>query len=321
MRPLKIVSSKDVGELGRLFLGRFGTSPNKVVEFVDTIEPGIPREEKWVLMISTQFGCPVGCLMCDAGGHGFYGNLSAEQMLDQIDHVAASRPELRLAAHPKFKIHFARMGEPALNSEVTRALELLAVKYPFPGVMPSISTVAPAGGHSSAFFEDLLRVKNKHFAGGKFQLQFSLHGLLDHERDRVVPISKWSLKKIAQYGERFMRDGDRKVTLNFAVAPGIRIFPGVVSRIFSPDSFLIKITPVNATERSVLSKTANPWRGLPADIQSDADGLHQKGYQVIVSPSAQEEIDAETSCGQLWALRAKSKDDGTTRRGYAETVP
>ena len=46
----------------------------KCIEFVESIQPPLPRSEKWVLIVSTMIGCPVGCMMCDAGGH-FMGNL------------------------------------------------------------------------------------------------------------------------------------------------------------------------------------------------------------------------------------------------------
>ena len=39
-------------------------------------------------------------------------------MLDQIRFIAAQNPDLDLARHPKVKIHFSRMGEPALNPAV-----------------------------------------------------------------------------------------------------------------------------------------------------------------------------------------------------------
>jgi 23S rRNA (adenine2503-C2)-methyltransferase len=39
----------------------------KLVECVESIQPPLPREQKWVLLVSTMFGCPIGCKMCDAG--------------------------------------------------------------------------------------------------------------------------------------------------------------------------------------------------------------------------------------------------------------
>ncbi len=57
---------------------------DKIVEFVESLQPPIPREEKWVLVISTMYGCPIGCLMCDAGEY-YHGKISTEGMLEEID--------------------------------------------------------------------------------------------------------------------------------------------------------------------------------------------------------------------------------------------
>ncbi|PIP83351.1 MAG: hypothetical protein CO113_19490 [Elusimicrobia bacterium CG_4_9_14_3_um_filter_62_55] len=296
-----IETVRDIGELGRLYLGRFGSDPRKRVEFVDTIEPGIPREEKWVLMVSTQFGCPIGCSFCDAGAVGFSGNLSAEQILAQIDSVLRSRPELDAGTHPKLKIHFARMGEPALNPEVLTAMERLGERLPSGGLMPSLSTVAPRSRKVREFFDGLLRVKERRFRGGRLQLQFSLHGTTPEERDRIVPVPKWTLAEIAAYGKRFVRPGDRRITLNFALAPVARLDDRTVADHFSPERFLIKITPVNATERARETGAANPWFEAPDSLRSDASRLEARGFRVILSPSQPEEVEAGTSCGQLWS--------------------
>ena len=60
------------------------------VEFVESVQPPIPREDKWVLIVSTLFGCPIGCKICDAGGW-YKGRLSKEDILRQIDYLVTQR--------------------------------------------------------------------------------------------------------------------------------------------------------------------------------------------------------------------------------------
>ena len=62
------------------------TSNNYRIEFVESIQPPYPRSEKWVLIVSSLFGCPVGCQMCDAGG-SYQGKISKEDILAQIDYL------------------------------------------------------------------------------------------------------------------------------------------------------------------------------------------------------------------------------------------
>jgi len=63
---------------------------DRFVEFVESLEPPIPREDKWVNIISTLYGCPVNCPICDAGNY-YAGKLTAEDMLWQIDYLVQNR--------------------------------------------------------------------------------------------------------------------------------------------------------------------------------------------------------------------------------------
>ncbi|GAH16437.1 unnamed protein product, partial [marine sediment metagenome] len=55
-------------DLAKVYVASMRGNKEYLVEFVESVQPPIPREKKWVLIVSTLFGCPVGCRMCDAGG-------------------------------------------------------------------------------------------------------------------------------------------------------------------------------------------------------------------------------------------------------------
>lgn len=316
-----VVDRKHFPGLATLYLAQLGDSPERLAEFVDTREPGVPVSEKWVMMISTQFGCPVGCRMCDAGAMPYLGNLSAEEILSQVRRVVAENPFQDIARHPKVKIHFARMGEPSLNPAVLKALRLLAREYPSRGIMPSLSTVAPKSPAVEPFFKELLEIKNELYGGGRFQLQFSLHSLDEDKRREIVPIKKWSLEEVAAYGEEFFRPGDRKVTLNFAPAAGEVLDCGKLSALFSPEKFFIKVTPINPTATADRTGITNAWVDAPEPIRDCAERLRSMGFEALLSPSLPEEIQAETSCGQLWsgALKERAARMVKNRRREAES--
>ncbi len=129
------------------------TAPERMIECVESVQPPLSREEKWVLIVSTLHGCPVGCSFCDAGNE-YHGRLSAEEILFQIDHLVRRRYPDGAVPAKKFKIQFARMGEPAFNPAVLDVLEELPNRYRAPGLAPSLSTVAPHG--TDRFFDRLL---------------------------------------------------------------------------------------------------------------------------------------------------------------------
>ncbi|OGN98028.1 MAG: radical SAM protein, partial [Chloroflexi bacterium RBG_13_50_21] len=223
------------------------TSSGHLVECVESVQPPLPREKKWVLLVSTMFGCPIGCLMCDAGGY-YHGKPTKDEILSQIDFLIEKRyPDGKIPCE-QFKIQFARMGEPSLNQQVLDVLEELPGRYQAPGLMPSISTVAPAG--TERFFNKLLKIKQENYTGGRFQFQVSLHTTDLGLRDTFIPVKKWSFAQIGEYGEQFYTAGDRKITLNFALALGMPVDPTVLLNYFDPDKFLIKITPLNPTYRA-----------------------------------------------------------------------
>jgi 23S rRNA (adenine2503-C2)-methyltransferase len=279
------------------------------VEFVESVEPQLPREKKWVLIVSTLFGCPGRCRFCDAGG-SYEGRLSAEEILFQTDFMVDRRYPGRRVPSRKFKVQLARMGEPALNDAVLEVLEALPSRYDAPGLMPALSTIAPAGRED--FFDSLLGTARNLYAG-RFQLQFSIHTTDPSKRDWLMPSRKWSLERIARYGEDFFVDGGRKITLNFALAEGMPLDAGILRRHFDPDRFLVKLTPVNPTCEAARSGISS---SILAGIepQRAISPLRASGYEVILSIGELEENHIGSNCGQY--IRRYLDNPGRFEAGY-----
>jgi 23S rRNA (adenine2503-C2)-methyltransferase len=119
---MKVIASSGTEEVALVYIGEM--ADGNLVEFVESVQPPLPRHKKWVLLVSTLYGCPVGCTMCDAGGY-YKGKPSKEEILAQIDYLVAKRFPSREIPCEQFKIQFARMGEPALNDHVLDVLEAL----------------------------------------------------------------------------------------------------------------------------------------------------------------------------------------------------
>ncbi|MGB4263106.1 MAG: radical SAM protein [Fervidobacterium sp.] len=301
---MKIITSTGREDIAMVYLAEMQNE--KFIEFVESLQPPLPIEKKWVLIVSTMFGCPVGCLMCDAGGH-FKGKLTSDEILTQIDFLIRKRFPDGYVPSEKFKIQFSRMGEPALNLEVINTLRTLPNCYDAKGLIPSISTVAPTG--CDRFFEDLLLIKKEKYSNGKFQLQFSIHTTDIALRDVIVPIKKWDFSKIAEYGEEFYEHDDRKITLNFALAKDMPLDPGVLSKYFSPEKFLIKITPVNPTYRAVKNHLFSYINPSKSDASYQIlDEIISAGYEVITSIGNIEENYIGSNCGQYVNMHLTSKE-------------
>ena len=317
MKVFAVTGTPDVAEV---FMADMGEG--RMIEFVEALQPPYSRDERWILMISTLYGCPVKCQICDAGG-SYRGKPTPEEILKQIDYMVNRWYPDRHVPAGKFKIQFARMGEPAFNMAVLDVLEELPQRYNAPGLMPSISTIAPYG--TDAFFEGLLDVKNRLYSNRRFQFQYSIHTTDVTLRDKLIPVRKWSFADMAAYGERFYRRGDRKITLNFALAEGMPVEPDVMLHYFDPERYLVKITPVNPTCHAVqngLSTHIDPYR--PETGQAVAQSLTEVGYDVIVSIGEAEENEIGSNCGQYVLRHMESQkplEDGYTYEVKQLAVP
>lgn len=291
---MKIISFIGSEDLAIVYIAE--TSKGELMEFVESVQPPRSREEKWVLILSTLYGCPVNCPMCDAGSY-YHGRISKEGIFAQIDSMVTKRYPDRKIPAKQLKIQFARMGEPSFNKSVLEVIDEFHFYFDAPGFMPSISTIAPQSAED--FFTEMLRIKTEKFNSGNFQLQFSIHTTDEKKRNELIPVKKWSFSKIGEYGRRFFSPGDRKITLNFAASNEYPMDPSVLLDNFDPDIFLIKITPLNPTYNSRKTQMTSLIAKSGFDESSAViERFRNAGYEVVVSIGDIEENYIGSNCGQ-----------------------
>ncbi|MFC2063646.1 radical SAM protein [Chloroflexota bacterium] len=301
---MKIIAETGSSELAMVYIADYGKE--RILEFVEALQAPFSRNERWILMVSTLFGCPVKCLICDAGGR-YHGKPTKEQIFDQIDYLVDLRFPGRVIPCKKFKIQFARMGEPALNPAVLDVLSELPFRYKAPGLMPSVSTIAPYG--CDAFMDQLIDIKDEHFSNGKFQFQYSLHSTDQEERDRLIPVKKWNFDQLTKFGDRYLKKNDRKITLNFALGSKVPIDEKVLLNYFDPEKYLVKITPINPTHQAQKNKIESYIIGDElTEIEEVASKLRLGGYDVIVSIGELEENNIGSNCGQYVVRHLQGKE-------------
>lgn len=105
-------------------------------------------DEKYVICVSSQVGCAMGCVFCATGRMGYRRNLSAWEMVCQVAQVAAD------SEHPVGGVVFMGMGEPLDNYyAVIRAARIMsepcglaiagkAISVSTAGVVPGILRMA-----------------------------------------------------------------------------------------------------------------------------------------------------------------------------------
>ena len=112
----KVVSPMD-GFAKYLFTGE-GPEPFEAVRIPLLHRPG---DEKYIVCVSSQVGCAMGCVFCATGKMGFRRNLAAWEIVDQVLQVRDD------SAYPVRGVVFMGQGEPFLNYErVIQAAQVLS---------------------------------------------------------------------------------------------------------------------------------------------------------------------------------------------------
>lgn len=308
MNPWEIVEKKGSEDIAVVYLLRSRQDPDVFVECVESLDPPTPPEDKWVITLSSQKGCPAKCVFCDASFY-FKGSLSEEELLGQLELILDRHRDDGRMESRKIKLHLARMGEPSFNDSIPGFLEEIRERYTETPFIPTIATIGPAGREE--WFWKLKALKDDYFGGGFFQLQFSMNTTDERFRDGLMPAKKMPFGKISSFGKDWVLPGDRKVTLNYALFAEAPFRAENIISLFDPSSFLVKLTPMNPTE-------ASSAKGMESDIRFDGsvservleekEKLERAGFEVIVSIGSLEEIRTGSNCGQLaFARLAKER--------------
>lgn len=194
------------------------------------------RSDRWMIGVSTMSGCPVRCKFCATGKMKKWRNLTATEIVEQVEHILSSRKEDFRDAF-EHKINYTRMGEPFLNIEaVKEAIRRIDEQYP--GTHHYVSTIGIAGSDFS-------------WIKGNITLQISVHSLRDGKRDWLIPFAnKMTLEELGQ----IRTESNLKTTANMTLIEESDFDIKELKRIFDKDRFFIKLSPINPNAVSEANK-------------------------------------------------------------------
>lgn len=260
----------------------------------------MPLSEKWVITISTQYGCSMNCRFCDVPKVGRGLNATLNDLTNQVIEGLKLHPEIK--ATKRLNLHYARMGEPTFNFDVIEhAKQLHKVVNPYIGnsmIHPVISTMLPKANKSlMEFLNEWCNIKNNLY-NGDAGLQFSINSVNNIQRNDMFSGNSLTLEEISEIGKILPFPKGRKYTLNFALADNYEVDAIKLSRLFNPDKFMCKITPIHKT-------TTSDENGIITNLgyekftpyQEAETNLKSAGFDVIVFvPSYDEDLGLIT-CG------------------------
>lgn len=116
-----LILNGEYGPLECLSIGDYGKDVNLTERPVEHV--GIMQlSEKWVVTISSQYGCSIGCKFCDVPKVGPGRNASYADMRGQVRRAMELHPDALdgVEKGKRLNVHFARMGEPTFNPDVLK---------------------------------------------------------------------------------------------------------------------------------------------------------------------------------------------------------
>lgn len=266
-------------------------------------------EERTVVCISTQSGCPVGCRFCGAGD-SFVRSLSADEIVSQVGAMFADRG-IDAAHIGRLQIMFMSMGEPLLNlrplSDAIRALHAL---YPQAALL--ISTSAPRVN-----YDDVIAISKEVPTVG---LQFSVHESTDEARDALIPFkAKLTLAEIAAEGERWFRAVGRKPFFNYCAHENNSTQEDAdrLRALLDPEVWEATISVVCERDESI-AKANERQRALAVTFRKR---LGDHGFNTrVFDPAGQDDIGG--GCGQLFHVQNwMAKNPGLAKPSVGRRLP
>ena len=262
--------------------------PTQTAKFIEAAY--IPDFDRATLCVSTQIGCKMGCLFCMTGKQGFQGNLSAGEILNQIQ----SLPEFEKLTN----IVYMGMGEPLDNVDaVLDSIEIMTSEKGY-GWSPKRITVSTIG---------IIPAMITFLEKSQAHLAVSLHSPFDNERQEIMPIqSVYPITEVIAEIRRWELGRQRRISFEYIMFKGVndtarhanelvRLLNGIKCRIN-----LIRFHPIPDTPLEGTSETG---------IVEFQNRLKAKGLTVTIRASRGQDIFA--ACGLLSTKELVKKQQET----------
>ena len=246
---------------------------------VETV--GMPSRNRLAVCISTQAGCAMGCAFCATGLAGLTRSLTAQEMVDQVTHVAQDLGE-RVTS-----VVLMGQGEPFANYDATiQALRMLndeqGLNIGARHLTVSTSGIIPR-------IRDFARIPEQ------FTLAVSLHSAIQSTRNQLMPgVKKYTLLRLHEALQFYTETTGRRPTYEYAMIDGVNDTNPEMQALC--DFCEGTLCHVNLIQLNDIPDS--PFRPSPQKKVEDLQRrLASRGIETTIRNSRGTDIDA--ACGQL----------------------
>ena len=301
------------GMLETLSIGDYGKKYNVKADFLGYTKEiaGVPNthcmplSEKWVITVSTQYGCPMRCTFCDVPKVKWRGNAKFDDLKQQMYSAIGLFPTVKYTE--RLNLHFARMGDPIFNDAVFEFAEWVITNklqiYKDVGLRievfhPVMTTSLPR--KFKRLEQNILRwcdIKNNQY-NGQAGLQFSTNSTNEEQRSEMFSDMQLHLVDLAKIAEKMPDPISRKYCLNFAYSTDFEIDAKYLRSLFDPEKFMVKITPIhnnNACRENGI-QTIGGYDSYQPYAKPEYE-LKEQGFDVLVFVPSDDEENGLVTCG------------------------
>ena len=230
--------------------------------------------------ISTQVGCKMGCRFCATGQSGFVRNLTAGEMLMQIEKMNKDN-NIRIS-----HVVLMGMGEPLDNYfNVIKFLKLVSSEYNLNISKRNIS-LSTCGVVN--------KIKDLSLENMPITLSVSLHASNDKIRNKIMPINKkYNMDDLLLACKQYIKKTGRRVSFEYTLISGINDSHNCALELSNKlKGMLCHVNLINLNKATlfyspVSSNVLHKFKSV----------LLNRGINVTIRRSLGEDIEA--SCGQL----------------------
>jgi len=165
--------------------------------------------------VSSQVGCPVGCIFCASGAMGFMRNLTSNEIVDQVMFWARWLKDKKYEGKTRVSnIVFMGMGEPMLNyANVVECLKVFTNEEEL-GLGDRHITVS-----SSGYIRQLRSFMKE---GLKTRLAISLHAPNQELREKLMPVAKiYSLNDLMAFIKEWEDYSHKRVSYEYTMIDNV----------------------------------------------------------------------------------------------------
>ncbi|MGI6255145.1 MAG: 23S rRNA (adenine(2503)-C(2))-methyltransferase RlmN [Acutalibacter sp.] len=233
------------------------------------------------ICISTQVGCKMNCSFCATGKSGFARNLSASEILSQVQ--AASLDEGERISH----IVLMGMGEPLDNYDnVLRFLQLVTSPEGLNVSMRHISL------STCGLVDRIYDLADQRL---QLTLSVSLHAPNDEIRSRTMPVNRrWNMEELLKACKYYCERTGRRISFEYAMISGVNDMDWCAKELASRLRGIlahVNLIPVNDVTGTGYQKSGLDRQKRFVSL------LEERGVTATVRRTLGSDIDA--SCGQL----------------------